>query len=146
MNHPQDEQPAHGSPEHLEQAAALRRSLLGDRMTDAIAREIDAFNRPFQDYATRNVFGGTWLQGALSQREFALVNVGMLAGAGRMEEAGVYMSVALRLGVSLRELQSLLMHITVYCGTPVGRQLFKAARRMLAEEGIDASGLDEPGR
>jgi 4-carboxymuconolactone decarboxylase len=127
--------------ERLARAAALRRRLLGDRLTDTIADTTDAFNQPFQDYATSNVFGGSWLNGALPERELAMVNVGMLAGLGKFEEAGVYCLVAWRLGVSLPELQALLMHITVYAGTPVGRQLFRAARQTLLAKGVDVSNL-----
>lgn len=123
----------------LERAAALRRRLLGNAQADAIAADTDAFNQPFQDYATANVFGGPWLNGVVPERELAMVNVGMLAGMGRFEEAAIYSGVAFRLGVSPREIQELLMHITVYCGTPVGRQLFRAVKKVLASEGVDLS-------
>jgi 4-carboxymuconolactone decarboxylase len=132
--------------EWLAEASALRRKLLGDRMTDAIAAAMTPFDQPFQDYAVRNVFGGPWLNGVISKRELALVNVGMLAGLGRFEEAGVYMEVCLRLGVTALELQELLLHITAYSGTPVGRQLFRIAKQLLAAHGIDVSDLDEQGR
>ncbi|CAN5720725.1 4-carboxymuconolactone decarboxylase [soil metagenome] len=128
-------------PDLHSRAAALRRRLLGDRRADEIAAGTDAFNQPFQDYATTNVFGGTWLNGVVSERELALVNIGMLAGAGRFEEAAVYVGTALRVGVSLREVRELVMHITVYCGTPVGRQLLKAARKSLLEDGFDIERL-----
>ena len=123
----------------IERAAALRRRLLGNAQADAIAADTDAFNRPFQDYATANVFGGPWLNGVVPERELAMVNVGLLAGMGRFEEAAIYSGVAFRLGVSPREIQELLMHITVYCGTPVGRQLFRAVKKVLVSEGVDLS-------
>ncbi|GAA0514628.1 carboxymuconolactone decarboxylase family protein [Pigmentiphaga daeguensis] len=115
----------------LARVRARRRELLGAAQDDAIAAAEDAFDRPFQDYARRNVWGATWLNGVLPARELALVNIGMLAGLGRFEEMGVYVGVARRLGVPVGQLQELLMHITVYCGTPVGRQAFKAARAAL---------------
>jgi 4-carboxymuconolactone decarboxylase len=125
-------------------AATLRRRLLGDKQTDAIAADTEPFNQPFQDYATANVFGGPWLNGVVPERELAMVNIGMLAGMGRFEEAAIYAGVAYRLQVSVKEIQELLMHITVYCGTPVGRQLFRAVKAHLTAIGADlSSGLGD---
>lgn len=128
----------------IERAATLRRRLLGDKQTDAIAADTEPFNQPFQDYATANVFGGPWLNGVVPERELAMVNIGMLAGMGRFEEAAIYAGVAYRLQVSIKEIQELLMHITVYCGTPVGRQLFRAVKLHLTTLGADmSSGLGD---
>jgi alkylhydroperoxidase/carboxymuconolactone decarboxylase family protein YurZ len=124
-------------------ATALRRRLLGDEATDAIAAGTDAFNAPFQKFATENVFGGVWLNGLLPERELALVNIGMLAGRQRFEEMGVYVGVAFRVGVSPAEIRELLMHISVYCGTPVGRQAFLVARKALLSAGADLSNLED---
>ena len=127
---------SHDDAKRVGRAATLRRRLLGDAMVDRIADTTDSFDQPFQDYATRNVFGGTWLNGILSKRELAMINIGMLAGAGKFEEAGIYCGVAARVGVSVREIQEVLMHVTVYCGTPVGRQLFRAAKKVLSQQGV----------
>lgn len=128
--------------DRIARAAALRRSLFGDAMVDQIMDSTDAYDRPFQQYSMRNVFGGAWLNGLLSMRELALVNVGMLAAAGRFEEASVYFGAALRVGVTVRELQDLLLHITAYCGTPVGRQMFRATKQVLIDRGVDLSKLE----
>ncbi len=131
--------------DEFERAHAMRRQVLGDAFADKLVANTDSFNRPFQEFTLKNVFGGTWLDGALSMRELAMVNIALMAGMGRPDEAEIYMRVALvRAGVTPEQLRVLLMHLTVHCGTPVGRGLFQIARRVLAEEGIDTSALDAP--
>ncbi len=124
---------------------ARRRQVLGDAFTDRLIDSTDAFNRPFQDYTLANVFGRTWASGVLPMRELAIANIALMAGMGRPDEAEIYMRVALlRAGLTPVELRELLMHLTVHCGTPVGRGLFHIARRVLAEEGIEVSLIDAP--
>jgi 4-carboxymuconolactone decarboxylase len=40
-----------------------------------------------------------------------------------------------RNGVSVDEIKEILIHVTVYCGTPAGRQAFLAAHGALKEAG-----------
>src|SRR5277367_6395636 len=103
--------------ERLERAMALRRQVLGEEYADKAAKAQDAFNRPFQQYAVENVYGGTWLNGVLSLRELTLINIAMLAALGRMEEVELYIRVGLlRTEVPLAAIREVLMHVTVYCG------------------------------
>lgn len=124
-------------------AQALRRQVLGDVYVTQSAADRDPFFAAFQDYALRNVFGTVWGGGALSLRELTLLNIGVLAALGKTDEVELYVRAGLlRTGLSLADLQQVLMHVAVYCGAPAGRQAFLAARRVLVQEGIDPSGLD----
>jgi 4-carboxymuconolactone decarboxylase len=59
----------------------------------------------------------------------------MLAALGRTQELGIYIRGALTNGVTVDEIKEILVHATVYCGTPAGRQAFLAARDALKAAG-----------
>ena len=44
-------------------------------------------------------------------------------------------------GVSVDEIKEILIHATVYCGTPAGRQALRAAHEALLAEGALRDGL-----
>ena len=48
---------------------------------------------------------------------------------------GIYVKGALRSGVTVEEIQEVLIHAVAYCGTPAGRQASLAAHRTLSAEG-----------
>jgi 4-carboxymuconolactone decarboxylase len=43
---------------------------------------------------------------------------------------------AIATGVSVDKIKEILIHATVYCGTPAGRQAFMAAHNALVAEGV----------
>jgi len=49
---------------------------------------------------------------------------------------GIYVKGALATGVSVDEIKEILIHATVYCGTPAGHQAFRAAHEALLAEGV----------
>ena len=51
-------------------------------------------------------------------------DLAILTALGRPQELGIYVKGALSTGVSVAEIQEVLLHATVYCGTPAGRQRF----------------------
>jgi 4-carboxymuconolactone decarboxylase len=59
----------------------------------------------------------------------------MLAALGRTQELGIYIRGALASGVTVDEIKEILVHATVYCGTPAGRQAFLAAHDALKSAG-----------
>ena len=64
-----------------------------------------------------------------------MLNLAILTALGRPQELGIYVKGALSTGVSVAEVQEVLLHATVYCGTPAGRQAFLAAHEALEAEG-----------
>ena len=57
-----------------------------------------------------------------------------MAGMGRLTEFETHFRGALRNGVSPDELKEILMQIAVYCGVPMGMEVFRIARRVLEEQ------------
>ena len=121
-----------------------RRAIIGDHYVDGMLKEKNAFDHEWQEYLNNQLWGRTWARGILSHQQLSLINLSMLAGLGRMEEFELHFRIALtRTKVPLLQLREILLHIGMYCGVPIGRDAFAMARRVLKEEGIDVSRLDE---
>lgn len=126
---------------------AVRREIIGDAYVDGMLAEKNAFDEEWQMYCTNQLWGRTWRRGILDKQQLSLINLGMLAGLGRMEEFEMHFRIALtRTKVPLIQLREILLHIGMYCGIPIARDAFVIARRVLKEEKIDLSVLDEPNK
>jgi len=121
-----------------------RRAIIGDQYVDGMLKEKNPFDHEWQEYLNNQLWGRTWARGILSHQQLSLINLSMLAGLGLMEEFELHFRIALtRTKVPLIELREILLHIGMYCGVPIGRDAFAIARRVLKEEGVDVSRLDE---
>ena len=73
--------------------------------------------------------GRTWARGILEHHQLSLINLGMLAGLGRMDEFEMHFRIALtRTKVPLIQLREMMLHIGMYCGIPIARDAFVIAR------------------
>ena len=123
----------------------MRRAIIGDAYVDDMLAGRDAFNHEWQVYVNNQLWGRTWARGILEHKQLSLINLAMLAGAGRMEEWELHFKIALkRTGVPLIQLREVMLHIGMYCGIPIARDCFAIARRVLKQENVDLSVLDEP--
>ncbi|MGY4641791.1 carboxymuconolactone decarboxylase family protein [Pseudomonas sp. TE24901] len=112
----------------------VRRHVLGDAYVEQALGRADDFSRPFQDVLNEYCWGMVWTDDALDLKQRSLLNLGMLAALGRMEEFGVHFCGALRNGLTDEELRAALVQIAVYCGIPAGVEAFRVARK--AREGM----------
>jgi 4-carboxymuconolactone decarboxylase len=117
-----------------------RRKVLGEAYVDRAMQSADEFNRGFQRFMTEYCWGGAWCGTALDDRQRSLNTLSMLAALGRTEEFELHFRGALRNGCTHDELRETLVQVTVYAGVPAGVSAFRAARKVLAEEGADTSG------
>ena len=128
--------------ESKQHAAGLRvlKEVLGAEYVEAALSKTTAFDKDFQDIVTEYCWGGTWGKGVLTKQQRSLLNLGMIAALGRMHEWELHFRAALvKNKVPLEELREILIQIAVYCGIPAGVECFRIAKRVLQEEGIDAS-------
>ncbi len=125
---------------------AVRRRLLGDDTYEAMLKNTTGLDREYQLYVTNQIFGRTWARGILNDQQLSLINLSMLAGNARMEEWELHFRVALKVTkVPLIQLRELILHIAMYLGIPIARDCMAIARRVLKEENIDLSVLDDDG-
>ena len=117
----------------MEAGLKVRREVLGDEYVDRSMKNADDFNRPFQEIVTEYCWGVAWTDETLSRRERSILNLGMLAAMGKMEEFQTHVRGALQNGVTKDELRAVFTHIAVYCGVPVGIDCFRNAKPVLAD-------------
>ena len=122
---------------------AARRAVLGDEPVETLATRMSELDRAWNMYVTNASWAGTWSRGVIDRPTLSLISLGMLAGAGQMEEFERHVRNALlRTGVPLAQLREVLLHIGHYCGIPTGAACFAIVRRVLREEGISVDEAD----
>ena len=121
--------------EQFERGLKVRREVLGTDYVDANLADTDEFMMGFQHLLTEWAWGYAWSRPGLDRKTRSMLNLAILTALGRPQELGIYVKGALATGVSVAEIQEVLLHATVYCGTPAGRQAFLAAHDALIGEG-----------
>jgi 4-carboxymuconolactone decarboxylase len=121
--------------DEYERGMRVRREVLGDDHVDAaIARTTD-FTADFQDYITRNVWGGIWARPGLDRRMRSAITLTALTATGREGELAMHVRAALRNGLTADEIKEILLQSGAYCGVPAANGAFAIAQAVLAEEG-----------
>ena len=113
----------------------VRREVLGDEYVNKGAKNTDKFSKAFRDMTSEYCWGLCWTDETLSRRERSILNLGMLAALGKMEEFELHFRGAMRNGLNEDELRAVLTQIAVYCGIPAGANVFRAAKKVIAESG-----------
>ena len=121
--------------ELFEKGLEVRREVLGAEYVDANLVGADDFLMGFQRLLTEWAWGYAWSRPGLDRKTRSMLNLSILTALGRTQELGIYVKGALASGVSVAEIREVLIHATVYCGTPAGRQAFLAAHAALKAEG-----------
>ena len=121
--------------ELFERGLQRRREVLGSEYVDASLRDSDGFMMAFQRAVTEVAWGWAWSRPGLDAKTRSMISLAMLTALGRFDELGIYVKGALRSGVTVEEIQEVLIQAIAYCGTPAGRQAFLAAHRTLSAEG-----------
>ena len=117
--------------ELFEKGLKTRKQVLGAEYVDANLAGADDFMMTFQRAVTELAWGYAWSRPGLDQKTRSILTLGILAGLGRFQELGIYTNAAVAGGVTVDEIKEALVQITVYCGTPAGRQAFLAAHEAL---------------
>jgi 4-carboxymuconolactone decarboxylase len=112
---------------------AKRRQVLGEAYVDRALQNVDDFNRDFQRLLTEYCWGETWGDDTLKPRERSILNLGMIAALGKMEEFQTHVRGALNNGLTPEEIRAALTQIMIYCGAPIGVDCFRFARPIVAE-------------
>jgi len=117
--------------ELFERGIEKRKDVLGAKYVEANLAGSDDFMMTFQRAVTELAWGYAWSRPGLDQRSRSILTLGILAGLGRFQELGIYANAAIASGVTVSEIKEALVQITVYCGTPAGRQAFLAVHEAL---------------
>ena len=118
-----------------EKGLKIRREVLGAKYVDASMNNRTEFNAPLQDLLNEFCWGGAWGRGVLSRQERSMINLAMLTALGRTHEVETHVRGALNNGLSKEQISEILLHTAIYCGVPAAVDSFRAANKVLAEDG-----------
>ncbi len=118
----------------FESGLANRKAVLGVDHVQRSLEKAGAFAAPWQDFITRNAWGEIWGDPALPWKTRSLVTLAMMVALHREEEFKLHVRPALKNGVTLVELQSLLLQTGIYAGVPAANAAFRWVREVLGDE------------
>jgi 4-carboxymuconolactone decarboxylase len=121
-----------------EQGLELRRTVLGASHVQRSLDNTSDFARPLQELVTEYCWGEIWSRPGLGRRERSLINLAMLTALNRSHELGVHVKGALGNGVTVAEIQEVLLQTAIYVGVPAALESTRIAERAIAEHTADA--------
>lgn len=118
----------------FEAGLANRKAVLGAAHVERSLAGAGSFARPWQDFITRNAWGEIWGDPALSWKTRSMLTLTMMVALHREEEFKLHLRPALKNGVSLPELQSMLLQTAIYAGVPAANAAFRWVKDVLGDE------------
>ena len=113
-----------------------RKATLGAEYVERNLAAADDFNRPFQEAMTAWCWGFGWGDGVIDPKTRSMMNLAMLGALGKIHEWELHCHGAITNGVSVEEIRAIVHVVAIYCGVPQGVECFRAARKVLEEEGL----------
>lgn len=120
--------------EKYETGMRIRRSVLGDEHVDRSLAAATDFSRPMQELVTEYCWGEIWGRDGLGKKTRSMINLAMLTALNRPHEFEVHVRGALANGVTIEEIQEVLLQTAVYCGVPAAIESFRIAQKVLNSE------------
>ena len=118
--------------DQFDKGLAMRKQVMGEDFVARAFGNATAFTQPIQQYITRNAWGDVWQRPGLDLKTRSLITVAMLTALGRQHELKGHVRGALNNGVTVEELQEVLLHATIYCGVPAAVEAFRTANEVVA--------------
>jgi 3-oxoadipate enol-lactonase / 4-carboxymuconolactone decarboxylase len=122
-------------PDLARRGERVRREVLGDPHVDRAKANTTALTAPFQDFITRYAWGEIWNRPGLTRAERSIVTLTVLAAMQHEEELAMHLRAALRNGLTVGQIQEVLLQVGVYAGVPVANRAFAVAKRVLEPAG-----------
>ena len=113
------------------QGMTVRRAVLGDEYVDRAVATATSFTEPFQDFITRYAWGDIWSRPGLSRAERSMITLTALAVLRQDEELAMHVRAALRIGLSVSQIQEILLQVALYAGVPAANRAFAIAADVL---------------
>jgi 4-carboxymuconolactone decarboxylase len=133
MGHKHDHKETMG--QVFDRGLALRREVLGAEYVDGSMKSANDFMMAFQHITTEWCWGYAWGRPTLDKKTRSMLNLAMLTALGKAAEVKLHVRGAINNGLTVEDIQEVLLHATVYCGIPAGLDAFKAANEVLKEMG-----------
>ena len=112
---------------------AVRKAVLGEAYVNNALKNVDDFNKPFQDLLNEYCWGTVWGREELPRKTRSMLNIAMIAILNRQHEFRAHLKGALTNGVTRDEIREILMQVAIYGGMPAAVDSFRIAREVFAE-------------
>ena len=124
-----------------EQGLGIRKEVLGAEHVEKSLSKVTEFSRPIQELVTEYCWGEVWSRDGIDRKTRSLVNIAMLTALGRNHELSVHVKGAITNGVTVSEIQEVLLQTAIYVGGPASLESFRVAEKTLVELGIDVNAV-----
>jgi len=111
----------------------VRKAVLGEAYVNNALKNVDDFNRPFQEMLNEYCWGTVWGREELPRKTRSMLNIAMIAILNRQHEFRAHWKGALTNGVTRDEIREILMQVAIYGGMPAAVDSFRIAREVFAE-------------
>jgi len=112
---------------------AVRKAVLGEAYVNNALKNVDDFNKPFQDLLNEYCWGSVWGRDELPRKTRSMLNIAMISILNRPHELRAHLKGALTNGVTREEIREILMQVAIYAGMPAAVDSFRIARELFAE-------------
>ena len=116
----------------------IRRDVMGTTHVDKSLGNATDLDRPLQDAAMEQVWGGVWTRDGLDHKTRSMVTVSMLIALQAHGELKGHLLGALNNGVSPEEIREIVMHSAAYCGYPAALSAMRVAREVIDANELNA--------
>ena len=95
--------------------------------------DVDHVEGPFVEYTVDHLFADVWNEGKLTVKERRLMLIGMAAGSGLEDVAGLQLDAAVRLGeLDADDLRTIVVFLAHYAGWPRAAKLNTEVENIIA--------------
>ena len=111
----------------------VRKAVLGEAYVNNSLKNVDDFNRPFQELLTEYCWGAVWGREELPRKTRSMLNLAMISILNRPHELRTHIKGALTNGVTRDEIKEILLQIGAYCGIPACLEAFRIATEVFKD-------------
>jgi 4-carboxymuconolactone decarboxylase len=111
---------------------AVRRAVLSDAHVDAAEDRKSELTADFQDLITRYAWGEIWTRPGLDRRMRSAITLTALIANGHWDEFAMHVRAARRNGLTVQEIQEVLLQSAIYLGVPSANHAFAIAQEQIA--------------
>jgi 4-carboxymuconolactone decarboxylase len=111
----------------------VRKAVLGEAYVTNALKNVDEFNKPFQELLNEYCWGAVWGREELPRKTRSMINIAMISILNRPHELRAHLRGALNNGVTRVEIREILMQVAIYGGVPAAVDSFRVAREFFAE-------------
>src|SRR6476620_7794163 len=111
----------------------IRKAVLGEAYVNNALKNVDSFNKPFQDLLNEYCWGSVWGREGLPRKTRSMLNLAMISILNRPHELRAHLRGALTNGVTKEEITEIFLQVGIYGGAPAAVDAFRIARELFAE-------------